>query len=199
MDLLARRAILAVTAAILFVGLTACGNADARRARYMQRGQAYLAQGNLPKAQIEFRNALQIAPTDLQAHLMAGRVAERLGDLRTAAGLYQSALELDATDAEAAAKLGRLYALANDPDRALQVIAAALLRHPDNADLLCVRAAARAEQHDRAGALSDAEKAVALAPLNDSAVALLASLHQQAGDIPRAIELVRATLERLPA
>src|SRR6516162_29246 len=126
MDLLARRAILAVTAAIHFVGLTACGNADARRARYMQRGQAYLAQGNLPKAQIEFRNALQIAPTDLQAHLMAGRVAERLGDLRTAAGLYQSALELDATDAEAAAKLGRLYALANDPDRALQVIAAAL-------------------------------------------------------------------------
>src|ERR1044071_9235419 len=75
------------------LGLAGCGGADARRATHMERGEKYYAEGNYEKARVEFRNALQITPNDAQARYMSARVAERLGDIRGAAGLYQSVID----------------------------------------------------------------------------------------------------------
>ena len=64
---------------ITLCGVTVgCGGAQSRLAEHLQRGQAYFAQGNFTKANIEFRNALQIAPKDVPARLMAARTAEKL-------------------------------------------------------------------------------------------------------------------------
>ena len=47
--------------------LSGCGGAQARKARHMQKGEAYFASNNFEKARVEFRNALQIAPNDSNA------------------------------------------------------------------------------------------------------------------------------------
>jgi tetratricopeptide (TPR) repeat protein len=190
-----------VALVILLCGLVmaGCGGADARRANHMERGRNYLAAGNLPKAQVEFRNALQIAPNNPDARFMSGQVAERLGNLRDAVGLYQAAIEVAPGDVQYRVALARLYVFAGAPKRALELIQPALLQHPDNADLLTVRGAASAESNDRANALADAERAVSLEPENIGAVALLASLYRQTGASERAVALVSATLAKVPS
>ena len=198
MSSLLPRGPLAAALLVVMCALSACGGPDARRASHMQRGEKYLADGNLAKAQIEFRNALQIAPNNAEARFMAGLVAEKLNNVRDAAGLYQAAIEADPAGTRARARLGRLYVLANLPDKALDTVQPALQQHPEDADLLSVRGAARAEHADRAGALADAEHAVRVAPLNENAVALLSSLYQSGGESQRAIDLLRTTVEHEP-
>src|SRR5579883_3655401 len=75
------------------IALAGCTGAEARRESYIERGQAYLAQGDYLRASVEFRNAMQVSPKDPQARLLAGEAAERLGRYRDAAGLYQSVVE----------------------------------------------------------------------------------------------------------
>jgi tetratricopeptide (TPR) repeat protein len=193
-----RAAALAVALFSAAIALSGCGGADARRESHLSRGEKYLADGNLEKAQVEFRNALQIAPNDVKARLAAARVAEKLGNIRGAAGFYQSVIDMDADNAVARASLGRIYVFSGSPDRAVEMVEPALAKHPDDADLLTVRGAARSQQNNRAGALVDAERAAKIAPDNENAVALLASLYKQRGDTGKAIELIEGTLKRLP-
>jgi uncharacterized protein (TIGR02996 family) len=183
--------------AIVFT-LSGCGGADSRRASHMARGEQYLAADQLEKARVEFADALQIAPTDAQARFLSGRVAERLGNVRAASGMYQAAIDVDPEHVQAHARLGRLLVLSGAPARALELIAPVLAHHPDEPDLLAVRAAARAQLKDSEAALADAERAVQLQPQNEAAVSLLAGLYWQSGQPQRAVELLTGTLQRVP-
>ena len=119
--------------------------------------------------------------------------------LREAASMYQGAIDSDTNHAGARAAMGRIFVFAGAPDKALELVEPAIATHPENADLLTVRAAARSQLNQREAALVDAEAAVALEPTNENAVALLASIYRQAGDAPRAVALLRTTLEKVPA
>jgi uncharacterized protein (TIGR02996 family) len=178
--------------------LSGCGGADARRASHIARGEQYLAQDQLEKARIEFADALQIAPNDAQARFLSGRVAERLGNVRAAAAMYQGTIDVSPEHIQAHARLARLLVLSGAPARALELIGPLLARHPEDPDLLTVRAAARVELKDTGAAITDAARAVQLAPLNEGAVSLLAGLYWQTGQAQRAVELLTVTLTRLP-
>jgi predicted Zn-dependent protease len=164
----------------------------------MQRGQSYFSQGDFVKASIEFRNALQIQPKNPNAAVMAGEAAEKLGKVRDAAGLYQSVIDSAPDNAAARANLGRLYLYSGAPDRALSLVEPGLARHPDDAPLLLVRAAVRAQTNNATGAREDAEHALRMAPDSEDAVGLLAGLYQQAGENDKAIALISDALGRMP-
>jgi tetratricopeptide (TPR) repeat protein len=164
----------------------------------MSRGQTLFSSGDFAKASIEFRNALQVRPKDPTARVMAGRAAEKLGRVRDAAGLYQSVLEDTPDNVEARANLGRLMIFGGVPERGLKVIEPALAKHPDDARLLTLRAAARVRLKDRAGAVADADRALQLAPRDEQAVQLRAGLYKEAGQYPQAIALLTEALRHLP-
>ena len=188
-----------LVAAIFASGvLVACGGAQSRLADHLERGKTLLADGSLKKAGVEFRNALQIDPRNVEAQLLNGRVAERLGDVRDAAIAYQTVIELQPGGADGPAALGRLFVFAGAPDRALALVAPALAQHPGHADLLTVRGAARAQQKDIAGALEDAQAAVTAAPANENAVALLASIYRQQQQLPQALALIAQAVQANP-
>jgi tetratricopeptide (TPR) repeat protein len=189
---------LCVLIALLALVTSGCGGARARYASHFARGQQYLQQGNLEKAGIEFRNALQIQPKDPDALYFAGQVAEQRRDPREAVGLFQAAIDIRPDFPEARAHLGRMLVFGGASKRALDVVAPALLQHPDNPDLLAVRAAARKQLKDPQAALADAEHATQVAPGNENAVAVLAALYADQRDYGHAIDVVTAAIVRRP-
>lgn len=178
--------------------LSGCGGAESRSASHLARGQKFLADGKLEKARIEFANALQISPNDAEARYLTGRVMERLGDPRAAAGMYQGAIEVNPEYVGARASLARLYLFAGSPEKALELIKPVLARHPDDPELLTVRAVARSQLKEPAAGVADAERAVQLAPANVNAVAALAGLYRETGQPQRAVETLLAAIRRAP-
>lgn len=187
-----------VAVLLLAVVVAACGGAEGRKVRYVEKGEEYFVARNYEKARIEFRNALQIDPNDANVRYQVGRVAEKLTNPREAVGHYLAAIDLDANQIPARAALGRLYLLGGLPDKAMELAEPGLTKEPQNAQLLTVRGAAKAQLGNVPGAFEDAEAAVKLAPDDEYAVALLAALYRQNARSDRAIEVVRAGLEKLP-
>ncbi|MBV8306071.1 MAG: tetratricopeptide repeat protein [Gammaproteobacteria bacterium] len=199
MPLRTARVLLASAAVLVLLGsLPGCGGPDSRRASHMARGREYMASGKLDKARVEFANALQISPNDVEARYLTGLVAERLGDFRAAAAAYQGTIEADPKHVQGRARLARLYELAGRPHQALELLEPAMREHPDDPQLLTARGAARAELKDNSGALIDAERAVAIAPRDESAVLLLAGMYRVSGQSARAIELLGKTIATVP-
>src|ERR1700752_427852 len=163
----------AIPVLLLAVLVAACGGAEGRKLRYAQKGEEYFAASNYEKARIEFRNALQIDPNDANVRYQVGRVAEKLNNPREAVGHYQAAIDLDPNIMPARAALSRLYLLGGLPDKAMALAEPGLSKEPQNAQLLTVRGAAKAQLGDTVGAFEDSEAAVKLAPADEYAVALL--------------------------
>jgi tetratricopeptide (TPR) repeat protein len=180
------------------LAVAGCGNSHSRFLSHMERGKQYLAADNLDKASIEFRNALQIEPRNVEAFYFNGKVAERRGGLREAVGYYQAAIDAQPSDSRSRAALAKIFVLGGAPQRALEVISPGLLDRSDDPDLLAARAAARHELKDDTEAREDAEKAVRIAPGNENAIGVLAALALRAGDTERAVSLVSDAVERVP-
>jgi tetratricopeptide (TPR) repeat protein len=189
----------AISAAVVLFALVGCGSSQARYQSHMDRGQQYLASGNLEKADVEFRNALQIEPKNAAALYLDGRVAELRGNARYAVGLYQAALDIKPDHQLARASLAKLLVFGGAPQRALEILQPGLLTQPDNADLLSARAAARHQIGDDVDAHADAERAVQLSPTNEDAVAVLAALDAQAGNTEQALFVVQQAATRTPS
>ncbi len=184
-----------LTAALLLGG---CGSPASRAKMHMARGREYFSKADYAKADVEFRNVVQILPRDPEARVMAGRAAEALGRPQEAAGYFQSAIDLAPDYVPARLQLGRLFVFSQAPQRALDIVSPALTKHPQDADLLVVRGGARMQLKDTAGALADAEEAVKLAPNDESAVALLASVYRNQDQIPQAVKVVENAISAKP-
>jgi tetratricopeptide (TPR) repeat protein len=193
-----RSVLSAAILAIVALALAGCGGAEARKARHLEKGQAFYAANNFEKARIEFRNALQIAPNDSGARYENGLVDERLGNPREAAQFYQGAIDVNADNVRARAALGRLYVFSGAPERAIEIIKPALVTHPEDASLLTVRAAARIQLKDSDGALQDAEHAVQLAPASEDAVAVLAGIYKSENESEKARVLLENAVKQIP-
>jgi tetratricopeptide (TPR) repeat protein len=182
-------------AALVLVG---CGGAEARKARHLEKGEAFFAADNFEKARVEFRNALQIAPNDSEARYENGLVDEKLGNPREAAQFYQGAIDVNADNVPARIALGRLYLFSGAPDKALDTIKPSLLKHPEDAGLLTVRAAVHVQLKDSDGALQDAQHAVQLAPTSEDAVAVLAGIYKSREEPEKARVLLEEAIKRIP-
>lgn len=192
------RTIISAVLLLALAALSACGSPQSREARYMERGEQYLHDQNFEKAGVEFRNALQIDPKSIRARLALAKVAERLDNLREAAGQYQAVIEQDPGNNEARGLLARLYLLGGLDDAAAKLIAPGLEKDPTDPMLLVLRGAARAHDNDLVGAKADAQAALRRAPDNELAVALLSSLYRRNGDLDQAIQTVTVGLQHLP-
>ena len=187
---------LAVAAVSLIV--SACGGAQARMAKHLERGQAYLAAGNFEKARVEFQNALQISPVDPEARYEIGVVDEKLGKVREAAQFYQATIDVSPDHLAARTNLGRIYLFSGDVEKALELIQPALDKHPDDSELLTLRAVARVKKQDFSGALSDALRAVQLKPQNEDAYGTLAGLYVAEKQPEKALALLEDAVKKIP-
>lgn len=178
--------------------LAACGGAESRKARFIEKGETFQAEHNWEKARLEYRNALQIDPKNMHVRLRAAQVAEKLGDFREAVGLYQSVVQADSANTVARASLAKLYLFGGLQQESSKLVDEGLAVKSDDAGLLTVRGAIRRQAGDEGGALQDAEAAIAQAPADENAVALLASIYAQKSRVPDAISLIDRALNLEP-
>jgi tetratricopeptide (TPR) repeat protein len=190
---------MSILAVLMAVVVSGCGGAHSRYMSHLERGKQYLAQENLDKAGIEFRNALQIEPKNADALYFNGRVAELRRNVREAVGLYQAAIDSRPDFELARASLGKVLVLVGATQRALEAVEPGLTRHPDNSDLLAVRAVVRHQMKDDVAARADAEHAVQVAPTNENAIAALAALYNDSGERERAVCLVSGAVQQAPS
>jgi tetratricopeptide (TPR) repeat protein len=192
-----RRLLLAALSVAVLV-IAGCGGAETREARHLAKGQSFMVDGNFEKARLEFRNALQIAPNDSLARYENGVVDEKLGNPREAAQFYQGAIDVDADNVPARTALGRLFLFGGAPDRAMATIKPSLDKHPSDAGLLAIRAAARVQLKDLDGALRDAERAVQLAPNGEDEIAVLAGIYKDRNETDKARALLENAIKAIP-
>jgi tetratricopeptide (TPR) repeat protein len=193
--LMIRRWLPLMCVALLVAG---CGGAEARKAKHLAKGEAFLAAGNLEKARVEFRNALQIVPTDSEVRYENGVVAEKLGNPREAAQFFQGAIDTNPDNVAARASLGRVYLFGGAPDKALEIIKPSIDKHPDDPSLLTVRAAANLQLKHEDEALRDAERAVQLAPTDENAISVLAGIYKLQNQTTKAQVLLQEGIKRTP-
>jgi tetratricopeptide (TPR) repeat protein len=180
------------------LAVSGCGGAQSRKAKHLEKGQAFLVAENYEKARVEFRNALQIAPTDSEARYDNGVVAEKMGNLREAGQFFQGAIDSNPDNIPARTSLGRIYVFAGAPARALETIKPALETHGDEPALLTIRAAANIQLKNVDEALKDAERAVQLAPTSDDAVSVLAGIYKSQNQAEKAQALLKDAIKRNP-
>jgi len=183
----------------LALAVSGCGGAQSRKAKHIEKGQAFLAAENYEKARVEFRNALQIAPVDSDARYQNGVVAEKMGNLREAGQYFLGAIDSNPDNIPARVSLGRIYVFAGAPAKALETIKPALEKHPDEPALLTIRAAANIQQKNVDEALRDAERAVQLAPTSEDAVSVLAGIYKSQNQTEKAQALLKESIARNPS
>jgi tetratricopeptide (TPR) repeat protein len=104
---------------LLCAATLACGSDENRKAKHMERGDAYVEEKKFPEAVIEYRNVLQIDPNSAPAHWGLARAYIGSNKLREGYWELRETVRLDPANAEARLQYGQLSRLAGEHEEAL--------------------------------------------------------------------------------
>ncbi|MFK5891828.1 MAG: tetratricopeptide repeat protein [Pseudomonadota bacterium] len=182
-------------ASILVVSLVACGGAEERKAKYLEKGRVYLEDKNYSKARIEFKNVLQIDPKYSEAYFYLGQINEKNKELAKALADYKKAIELNPKYSEAKVKLSKIYVIAGTDEyikKAKKLLGEVRLDQPSNVEAKLILATIEY----KVGSKAEAKKQLELVVKEDKnlveAVSLLSSVYLFEGMESKAIK----TLEK---
>jgi cellulose synthase operon protein C len=162
--------------AVLAIAVVAgCSSPEERAQSHYERGADYLQAGDHTRAMLEFRNAVKLDEKLTPAWFAIATIEEEAQNWRAVSRALQRVIELDATHVEARIRLARLEFAAGDVERALTLANAANALKPDDSEIHALRGAVLLRLNDRAGARSDAERALSLDRENPDAYAVLAA------------------------
>ena len=178
--------------------LAACDSPEEREAAYLKSGKELYESGQLSKAAIEFRNALQINPTGVEAKYFTALIFERKGNVPRAISAFQEVALQDPNNREVELKLGQ-YALMNGDaaqasDRADKLIAL----DSNKPDGHTMKAAALLMMNKLAEAETEAKTALTLKPHDEDAIIVLASQRARQKKFAEAEAIVEEALQASP-
>ena len=79
----------------MFVALTACASPEEKAAEFLANGEQLLSDGDLVKARLEFRNALQIDNKLASAWYGLAQIAQQNSEWREAYGFLEKVLNIE--------------------------------------------------------------------------------------------------------
>jgi len=191
---------------ILLLFMCGCYNKSERYAEFLESGKKYLEQGDVSRAVVEFRNAVQIDPSKPEAYRMLGVATFKLGYYRVAFKNFQLALEKDPDDYMSHYYLARLYLMAGKLDEARKEFEF-LKKFPDRPETKFIEAliALKEKKYDEAlRALHALRKKLGEMQSADPDLVyetyfMLATLYRKAGNLEFASELLKEAVSKLPA
>jgi tetratricopeptide (TPR) repeat protein len=178
--------------------LAACDSPEEREAAYLKSGKELYEGGELSKAAIEFRNALKINPTGVEAKYFTALIFEKKGNVPRAISTFQEVALQDPNNRDVQLKLGQ-YALMNGDvaqasDRADKLIAL----DSNKPDGHTMKAAALLMMNKLPEAETEANTALTLKPHDEDATIVLASQRARQKKFDEAETIVEEALQVNP-
>lgn len=138
------------------------------------------------------RRAIELDPSDLEAHLRLGEIANQGGAPREALAAYRGALTIDPNHAEARYGLAKAYLALGQPEGAREQLDQALLARPGDPRIANAAGVVRdiAGEHDQAQAIY--AKALASVPGNHALRSNLGLSKVLQGEVVQGIEILEA-------
>jgi tetratricopeptide (TPR) repeat protein len=184
--------------ALILFAVAACGGAEEREARHVDRGKELYQQQEYEKARIEFRNALKINPGNVEALYHVALIHERNANWRGAMGNYAKAVQQDPRHLPSQVKLGQIYLLGNTMDKAEEQARIAAEIDPKDPSVLLLQASIALRKDDRASARARTEEAVAVDPNSVDAASMLAAVELRDGNPEKALQILDAAIAANP-
>jgi cellulose synthase operon protein C len=158
-----RKLLVSTVLAVGLMTLAGCDSSEERAEQFYQSGMAYLEQGDVERALVEFRNVFKLNGEHKEARRAYARVERDRGRLREAFSQYLRLVEQQPDDLEALQALAEMAVANGDWEVAERFSTQAVKLEPANATLLAIKAAAdygRANQESDAAGVVDALKRV---------------------------------------
>ena len=177
---------------------TGCSGPEEKKMKFFNKGMALYEAGDLVKANLEFKNALQVDPKFARAYEMLGRIAY---DKRNWKGAYKrlsQAVSLDEGLLDSQLYLGRLLLMGREAARAEEKADLVLAREPDNERALALKAGCRASLGDAPEAERLLREVLGRHGDDIEAAVMLARLRMQAGDQAEAVAVLQSALNQKP-
>jgi len=182
-----RKTRLALVGVIVAVSLLlACGGPEEKKAKFFGKAKELFERGDLVKARLEVKNALQIDPKFAEAYGLLGRIEMQAGDFRAAYGALEKAVELDPGMITAQVALGKLLLVSGQPDKAMEKAELALAKDPADPEALMLKGTVFLAQKDLGSASRIFEGLLQKGVKTPELYLALATAHARANDLPRA-------------
>ena len=191
-----RRSAALIAVTVFAIGCSRSGDGAARK--FLARGEAYLAHGQLNAATIELRNAVKAKPDFADAHFALGKAYEKSGDSAKAYASFRTAAELAPAHVESQLKAGGILLMVGDYPGARVHAERAVSAAPGNASAHILLGSALAGLKETARAIEQIEQAITLDPEHAPAWTALGGVTLQKGDRERAGEAFREAVRVAP-
>lgn len=181
---------LLVAVLALTLGLGACSSPEEQVAEYLDDAETRLADGDIDRAAINFRNALRIEPKNADALFGMGRIHEAREDLSRAFAAYREAANADPTSIDARNAYAVIALTRNLLDSVRQAAEEIRQIDPAHPDGLALAAALALRDDDLDEAERLARRALAEDPRHVNATSALAGVHNARGDARAAVDVL---------
>ena len=114
--------------------LTACGGSEERKAKYMEEGSKLFTAGDYQKAQLSFKNVLQMDPKDVEARYQMAESLSKLGELQNAVSQYMAVIGEDPKHLLSRLRMGQIYLMVNQADNAEKMAKEVQAIDPENVE-----------------------------------------------------------------
>lgn len=184
-------------AGLALTALVACDNAEERAQGHYKRGLELVEAGEIDKAVLEFKNALQLNTEALEPRLEFARLMMLQNNFDGAIGNYLKVIDLDPAMLEPRLVVGRLLLGAGHEDAA-EHINEALKIAPDDIEARGLSAALLQTQGDLEKAAEVATKLLEDSPGQADATMVLVEQSRVDGDHQTTLRLLDAALAETP-
>jgi FimV-like protein len=155
---------------LLSASLVACTSPEEKAANHLENAKSLFAEGKLTKAEIEYKNALQINQNLPAALFGLARIHERKQDWRKTYAVLSKIREIAPGHVNGRIMLGQFLLAANQIDQALNDAKEILEMAPDDARSHSLMATVHFRLENLKGAQEEFEKALAIDPGNIEAL-----------------------------
>ena len=162
----------------VLIHLSACTSGEERKLSYLESAQQHLTDGNIKKAGIDVRNALQIDENYIDARFVFAQVLEAEENWEQVIRNLRFIIDADPGHAEARIKFGTILLASSEFDMALEQANTILESNSEYAEAHALVGAVKLRQGLQTEAITAAETALSHEPGNISAIAVLTEIHK---------------------